>query len=43
MSTDLPPTPGDATLQAWRRHQLAELLRFGEASLRPDGAAEGKR
>lgn len=39
MSTDLPTPPGDAIPQAWRRHQLAELLRFGEASLRPDGAA----
>ncbi|MFC8921047.1 AGE family epimerase/isomerase [Cellulosimicrobium sp. NPDC057127] len=39
MNTDLPPTPGGAAREAWRHHQLAELLRFGEASLRPDGAA----
>ncbi|MFH6687586.1 AGE family epimerase/isomerase, partial [Cellulosimicrobium funkei] len=33
------PTPA-TDLRRWRREQLADLLRFGEASLRADGAAQ---
>ncbi len=33
------PTPA-TDLRSWRREQLADLLRFGEASLRADGAAQ---
>src|SRR6478609_5909643 len=33
------PTPA-TDLRGWRREQLADLLRFGEASLRADGAAQ---